>query len=85
MRISSGLQEGSKKLVYGGEAVEDVRKGIVAPAGEVVADISDSITKMINDKLFMAVLVVGGVYLAGQFLQGAGKSLTKSSKKMSED
>tara|TARA_R100001129_G_scaffold112747_1_gene77693 strand:+ start:1054 stop:1659 length:606 start_codon:yes stop_codon:yes gene_type:complete len=84
MRISSGLQEGSKKLVYGGEAVEDVRKGIVAPAGEVVADISDSITKMINDKLFMAVLVVGGVYLAGQFLQGAGKSLTKS-KKMSED
>ena len=84
MRISSGLQEGSKKLVYGGEAVEDVRKGIVAPAGEVVSDISDSITKMINDKLFMAVLVVGGVYLAGQFLQGAGKSLTKS-KKMSED
>jgi hypothetical protein len=32
----------------------------------------------------MAVVIVGGIYLAGQFLQGAGKSMGKSSKK-SED
>ena len=84
MRISQGLQEGSKKLVYGNEAIQDVREGIVAPAGQVVSDVSDSVVKFVNDKLFMAVVLVGGLYLAGQFLQGAGKSMTKS-KKMSED
>ena len=80
MRISQGLQEGTKKLVYGKEAVEDVRQGIVAPAGQVVSDVSDSVVKFVNDKLFMAVVLVGGLYLAGQFLQGAGKSMTKSKK-----
>jgi len=80
MRISKGVQEGSKKLLYGNEAVQDVREGIVAPAGQVVSDVSDSVVKFVNDKLFIAVLLVGGIYLTGQFLQGAGKSLTKSKK-----
>lgn len=80
MRIQKGREEGSKPLLFGKEAVEDVRQGIVAPAGEVVSDISDSVSKYIDNKLFMAVVLVGGIYLAGQFLQGAGKSLTKSKK-----
>ncbi len=80
MRISKGVQEGSKKLLYGNEAVQDVREGIVDPAGQVVSDVSDSVVKFVNDKLFIAVLLVGGIYLTGQFLQGAGKSLTKSKK-----
>lgn len=80
MRISKGVQEGSKKLLYGNEAVQDVREGIVAPAGQVVSDVSDSVVKFVNDKLFIAVLLVGGIYLTGQFLQGAGKSLGKSKK-----
>jgi len=28
----------------------------------------------------MAVVIVGGIYLAGQFVQGAGKSIGKSKK-----
>jgi len=79
MRIQRGKEDGSKTLLVGKEAVEDVRQGIVAPAGEVVSDISDSVSKYVNDKLFMAVVLVGGIYLAGQFLQGVGKS-AKSKK-----
>ena len=74
MRIQKGREEGTKPLLFGREAIEDVREGIVAPAGEVVSDISESITKYIDNKLFMAVLVIGGIYIAGQFAQGIGKS-----------
>lgn len=74
MRIQKGREEGTKPLLFGREAIEDVREGIVAPAGEVVSDISESITKYIDNKLFMAVLVIGGIYIAGQFAQGIGRS-----------
>jgi len=49
-------------------------------AEDTVKEISQNVSKYVNDKLFMAVLLVGGIYLAGQFLQGAGKSLGKSKK-----
>ena len=79
MRIQKGREEGTKPLLFGKEAIEDVRQGIVAPAGEVVSDISDSIQRYVDNKLMMAVLVIGGIYIAGQFAQGYGKS--QSSKK----
>jgi hypothetical protein len=85
MRIQKGREEGSKPLLVGREAVEDVRQGIVAPAGEVVSDISESITKYIDNKLFMAVLLVGGLYIAGQFAVGAGRSITSGKKSESKD
>lgn len=80
MRIQKGREEGSKPLLVGKEAIEDVRQGIVAPAGEVVSDVSESITKYIDNKLFMAVLLVGGLYIAGQFAQGAGRAISSSKK-----
>jgi len=49
-------------------------------AEDTVKEISQNVSKYVNDKLFMAVVLVGGIYLAGQFLQGAGKSLGKSKK-----
>ncbi len=79
MRIQKGREEGTKPLLFGKEAIEDVRQGIVAPAGEVVSDISDSIQRYVDNKLLMAVLVVGGIYIAGQLAQGYAKS--QSSKK----
>ena len=85
LRIQKGREEGSKPLLFGKEAIEDVRQGIVAPAGEVVSDVSESITKYIDNKLFMAVVLVGGIYLAGQFLQGAGRSIGSGKKSESKD
>jgi len=55
----------------------------IRPIGEVPAQIGANIRDYIDNKLFMAVVIVGGVYLAGQFIQGAGKSIGKSKK--SED
>ena len=46
--------------------------------------ISDSITvkEYIDNKLFMAVLLIGGIYIAGQYVGGVAKS---SGGKKSED
>ena len=56
----------------------------IRPIGEVPAQIGANIREYIDNKLFMAVVLVGGIYLAGQFLQGAGKSMGKTSKKSEE-
>ena len=54
----------------------------IRPIGEVPQQIGANIKDYINDKLFMAVLLVGGIYLTGQFVQGYAKS---SGKKKSDD
>ena len=53
----------------------------IRPIGEVPQQIGINIREYIDNKLFMAVVLVGGIYLTGQFLQGAGSSFGKSSKK----
>ncbi len=68
--------------IVGDEAIAPATNEI-RPIGEVSAQLGANIRDYIDNKLFMAVVIVGGVYLAGQFLQGAGKSMGKSKK--SED
>ncbi len=68
--------------IVGDEAIAPATNEI-RPIGEVPAQLGANIRDYIDNKLFMAVVIVGGVYLAGQFLQGAGKSMGKSKK--SED
>ena len=58
----------------------------IRPVGEVPAQIGTDIVKgigdYVNNKLFNLVLLVGGIYIAGQFVQGVAKS---SGGKKSED
>ncbi len=68
--------------IVGDEAIAPATNEI-RPIGEVPAQLGANIRDYIDNKLFMAVVIVGGVYLAGQFLQGAGKSMGKYKK--SED
>jgi len=78
----------NREIVAGTPAVLQVKNDLIDKPVEAIEDTASEITKNItnyvNDKLFMAVVLVGGLYLAGQFLQGAGKSMNKS-KKISED
>lgn len=68
--------------IVGDEAIAPATNEI-RPVGEVPAAAVNVVKEYIDNKLFMAVVIVGGIYLAGQFLQGAGKSMGKSKK--SED
>jgi len=74
----------NREIVAGTPAVLQVKNDLIDKPVEAIEDtaskISKNITNYINDKLFMAVVLVGGIYLAGQFLQGAGKSMNKSKK-----
>jgi len=71
--------------IVGDEAIAPATNEI-RPVGEVPykvgTDIVEGINKYVSDKLFQAVLLIGGIYLAGQFVQGVGKSV---SSKKSED
>ena len=66
--------------IVGDESIAPVSNEI-RPGGEVPAQLAKNVKDFIDDKLFMAVLVVGGIYLAGQFIQGVGKSVSKKSDK----
>jgi len=89
VEVSDTDRENQKRRVaariVGDEAIAPATNEI-RPIGEVPAkvgsDIYEGVRDYVNDKLFMAVLVVGGIYLTGQFLQGYSKS---SGKKKSED
>ncbi len=56
----------------------------IRPIGEVPQAGVQVVKDFVNDKLFMAVVIVGGIYLAGQFLQGAGSGISKSSSKKND-
>jgi len=87
VEVSDTDRENQRKRVaariVGDESIAPATNEI-RPIGEVPAQIGANIRDYIDNKLFMAVVIVGGIYLAGQFVQGAGKSLGKTSKK-SED
>jgi hypothetical protein len=68
--------------IVGDEAIAPATNEI-RPVGEVPAAAVSAVREYVDNKLFIAVVIVGGIYLAGQFLQGAGKSIGKSKK--SED
>jgi len=86
VEVSDTDRENQKRRVaariVGDEAIAPATNEI-RPIGEVPAAAVSAVTNYIDNKLFMAVVIVGGIYLAGQFLQGAGKSMGKSKK--SED
>ncbi len=62
--------------IVGDESIAPVTNEI-RPIGEVPQQIVNNIQSFINDRLFMAVLVVGGIYVAGQFASGVAKSTGK--------
>jgi hypothetical protein len=86
VEVSDTERENQKRRVaariVGDEAIAPATNEI-RPVGEVPAAAVSAVREYIDNKLFMAVVIVGGIYLAGQFLQGAGKSMGKSKK--SED
>ncbi len=56
----------------------------IRPFGEVPAkvgtDIYEGVKEYLDNKLFNLVLLVGGIYIAGQFVQGVAKSSGKKSE-----
>ncbi len=56
----------------------------IRPIGEVPAkvstDIYEGVKEYLDNKLFNLVLLVGGIYIAGQFVQGVAKSSGKKSE-----
>lgn len=86
VEVSDTDRENQKRRVaariVGDESIAPATNEI-RPIGEVPAAAVNVVKDYIDNKLFMAVVIVGGIYLAGQFLQGAGKSIGKSKK--SED
>jgi len=73
-----------REIVAGTPALLQVRNDLIDKPIEAIEDtaseISKNITKMVNDKLFMAVVLVGGLYIAGQFAAGAGRSIGSGKK-----
>lgn len=61
-------------------------KSEIRPVGEVPAEVGNRVMNFIEKEFMKVVLVIGGVYLAGQFLEGIGKNLgnKKSDYKVSE-
>ena len=59
--------------IVGDEAIAPATNEI-RPVGEVPAQIGINIKEYVDNKLFNLVLLVGGIYIAGQFVQGVAKS-----------
>ncbi len=74
-----------REIVAGSDAVNQIRNDLidkpVEAAEDTIKQVSDNISNFLNDKLFMAVVVVGGIYIAGQFASGMG-NVARSSKKV---
>jgi len=83
VEVSDTDRENQKKRaaarIVGDESIAPPTNEI-RPIGEVPAAAVNVLKEYVDNKLFMAVVIVGGIYLAGQFLQGAGKSMGKSKK-----
>lgn len=71
----------SASRIVGDESIAPATNEI-RPVGEVPAAAANAVKEYINNKLFMAVLLIGGIYIAGQYVQGVAKS---SGGKKSED
>lgn len=67
--------------IIGDEAIAPATNEI-RPIGEVPASAAGAVKEYIDNKLFMAVLLIGGIYIAGQYVGGVAKS---SGGKKSED
>ena len=82
VEVSDTDRENQKKRVQarilGDESIAPPTNEI-RPIGEVPIQGVNVIKEYVNDRLFMAVVLVGGIYLAGQFLQGAGRSVSNPS------
>lgn len=56
----------------------------VRPVGEVPMNLGNRVVNFLEKELLKVLLLFGGVYLAGQFIQGVGVGTTKSKKSVSE-
>jgi len=61
-------------------------KSEIRPVGEVPAAVGSRVMDFLEKEFMKVILLVGGVYLAGQFLEGVGKNLgnKKSDYKVSD-
>tara|TARA_R110001606_G_scaffold377646_1_gene536817 strand:- start:118 stop:300 length:183 start_codon:yes stop_codon:yes gene_type:complete len=56
----------------------------VRPIGEVPIDLGNRVINFIEKELLKVVLLVGGLYIAGQFVQGVGQNVSKKNKVVSD-
>lgn len=56
----------------------------VRPIGEVPIDLGNRVINFIEKELLKVVLLVGGLYIAGQFVQGVGQNVAKKNKVVSD-
>ena len=56
----------------------------VRPVGEIPMELGNRVMNFIEKELFKVVLLAGGLYLAGQFVQGVGQNLGKKNKVASD-
>ena len=53
----------------------------VRPVGEVPMELGNRVANFIEKEFFKVILLAGGIYLAGQFIQGVGVGTTGTRKK----
>ena len=56
----------------------------VRPVGEVPMEIGNRVMDFIEKELLKVILLAGGLYLAGQFVQGVGQNVGKKNKVSSD-
>lgn len=76
--ISSKTQK-QRELSRIGVAPEPVSND-VRPIGEVPLNLGNRVVNFLEKELLKVILLAGGLYLAGQFIQGVGVGTTKSKK-----
>ena len=77
----------NKREIVGGtnlDGLRQVRNDLIdkplEAAEDTIKEVSVNISNFVNDKLLMAVVIVGGIYIAGQFAGGLGKSVSSGKK-----
>ena len=53
----------------------------VRPVGEVPLELGNRVANFVEKEFFKVILLFGGIYLAGQFIQGVGSGATSTRKK----
>tara|TARA_E500000318_G_scaffold105519_1_gene112515 strand:- start:314 stop:889 length:576 start_codon:yes stop_codon:yes gene_type:complete len=76
----SAKNQKQRELSRIGVAPEPVTND-VRPIGEVPINLGNRVVNFIEKEFFKVILLAGGIYLAGQFIQGVGVGTTSTKKK----
>ena len=85
VKVSEADQQTHKKREVARITGEEEKvENIIRPVGEIPVDISNRAINFIENKGLQLLLIVGGLYLAGQYLQGIG-GRSPNKKKIMDD